>query len=84
MIATGSSHASVHHLGKHKCELQPDNVTDASYTKKCVEKFPGFVLFWSENQRLSSTTWTTGDIDAGEEDSYKISQQAFRKSEKGS
>ena len=78
MIATGSNHATVYHLGKHKCELQPDAVTHASYTKKWVEKFPG-LPFSDLKTKVIQYHLDNRDIDSAEEASYKISQQAFRK-----
>ena len=77
-MSFGSDHANVYHLGEHKCQLQPDAVTDTSYTKKWAEKFPG-LSFSDLKTKVIQHHLDNRDIDAAEEASYKISQQAFRK-----
>ena len=73
-----ADYATVFHLGKHKCQLQPDAVTDASYTRKWVEKFPG-LSFSDLKTKVIQHHLDNRDINAAEEASYKISQQAYRK-----
>ena len=80
-LPPGDTHATVYHLGVHKCQLQPDAASDAKFTRKWMEKFPG-LSFNAFKNAVVRHLLDSNSIEEAQEAAGKITRQAFRKNNK--